>query len=283
MGSAHCVNCGQRLIVAASQQTTQFGMPLLRPSPVVAKGGGHSTTQFGPEEIAALAQAGRESTPVPSSPVAANLMAGMPRPRVSSAASPLTATSTGLRSALTPAPTPMPASRPPAARPTVMGMPPMGPGSLPPAAAAPVLSAGRGAAPIVDFSSIQSLDVFDPDAVSPARGETITEVTSAPPRAAPSMAASLLEPLSDDLSRDWADGVPNEGPPFVTVSRSVPPGEASLSAPGPENEAPSTDKLAALDEATPSGAPPSAPMLPLILAALILAAAALAYALLRAA
>ncbi|MSP73965.1 MAG: hypothetical protein EXR76_17680 [Myxococcales bacterium] len=152
----------------------------------------------------------------------------------------------------------------------------MGPGSLPAAAAAPVLSAGRGAAPIVDFSSIQSLDVFDPDAVSPARGQTITEAPSAPPRVAPPMAASLLEPLSDG----WADGLPDEGPPFVKVSRSVPPVEAPLSAPGPENEAPSTEKLAALDEATASGAPPSAPMLPLILAALILAAAALAYLLL---
>ena len=119
-GSLHCVQCGARL-GEAPHQATQFGMAQQRPAGPNQKG--PQTTQFGAEDLARLAAATSDEddapaapeTPKPTAPTPTpSLMAGLPRPRVSSAPSPLTE---GLRQRV------RPPSQSPSARSTVMGMP----------------------------------------------------------------------------------------------------------------------------------------------------------------
>lgn len=132
-GSLHCVQCGARL-GEAPHQSTQFGMPQLRPAGPNSKG--PQTTQFGAEDLARLAAAAADeseppteasSPPQPSTP-APSLMAGLPRPRVTSAPSPLTE---GLKQPVRAQPAQ------PSARSTVMGMPIYSEAFGTPAAAAP--------------------------------------------------------------------------------------------------------------------------------------------------
>lgn len=135
-GSAHCTQCGAKL-VAAANQTTQFGMPLLRPTGG-AQRGGPATAAFGEADIARLAAISKDTDEQALTPAAKpSLMAGLPRPRVSSAPSPLTAT--GLRDSVAPPqvgatsspPQPLPAQGSGGgARRTVMGMALFGPGAV---------------------------------------------------------------------------------------------------------------------------------------------------------
>ncbi len=183
-GSLHCVHCGARLGEAA-HQATQFGMPQLRPAP----GKGPQTTQFGAEDLARLAAAAAEdeeeapaSAPVPS------LMAGLPRPRVSSAPSPLTE---GLKKPVRATPAQ------PSARSTVMGMP-IYADAMPrptPSASAQTMAA-EAPEPGVGPASIQSLDGFAVGTPAPQAGagdEAATVVDDAAAREAAAEAARVVQ------------------------------------------------------------------------------------------
>ncbi len=160
-GSMHCVHCGNRL--GQAHESTQFGMPMVRPVPIAAPqseaAGGAQTSQFGAEDLARLqaaaaeAKADRDSSklekPQPS------LLAGLPRPRVSSAPSPL---SHGLEKPVRQA-----APQAPSARSTVMGMPIYSeaakPSSSAPAGALPPETAPEavpGITSLEDFGSEQA-------------------------------------------------------------------------------------------------------------------------------
>jgi hypothetical protein len=191
-GTTFCVNCGNKMPASAGAQSTQFGMPLLRPAaaPASERAGGPATTQFGPDEIAALALAAQEAGLEESEPLKPSLMAGLPRPPVSSAPSPLTA-STGLKAPITPKPmpafSPKPAPAPgtgsptaPAARRTVMGMPLMGASAPPmaeepelPTAPAPTAPATGGPIELGGASAILSMDSL------------VNDLLNAPPVSAP--------------------------------------------------------------------------------------------------
>jgi len=185
-----CVNCGHKMPATGGAQSTQFGMPHLRPvaAPASERVGGPATTQFGPDELAALTLAAQEvglDRPRPPKP---SLMAGLPRPPVSSAPSPLTA-SAGPKAPITPKP--MPAFLPKvattpgsaatsAARRTVMGMPILG-ASAPPAAAEPEVFV---APPASADAAILSMDSLANDLLSaPA---SATEAAPAPSAIGPS-------------------------------------------------------------------------------------------------
>lgn len=243
-GTTFCVNCGAKM-PASGAQSTQFGMPLLRATPASERAGGPATTQFGPDEISALALAAKEAGLEEEEPLKPSLMAGLPRPPVSSAPSPLTA-STGLKGPVTPKPMPsfapkpapppgQPAPQAPAARRTVMGMPLMG-ASAPPAdivpepigvPVAPIADLGGGASAILSMDSLVN-DLLNAPPVSaaapapaapapaPAPAPAAAPVASAPAQAAP---APAPEPAPA------AKAPAPEPAPAVRVSRQAVPAQ----------------------------------------------------------
>jgi hypothetical protein len=167
-GSLHCVQCGLRM---AGQESTQFGMPAVRPAPESARGAGPQTTQFGADDLARLAAAAEEANLVePEAEVSSSLLAGLPRPRVSSAPSPLTE---GLKKPVRPADRPKPS-----ARSTVMGMPLYGSeNSDAPAGVLPEPAKQRPEAAMSDEAAaaqILSLDSFGKDFDSAAPGPALS-------------------------------------------------------------------------------------------------------------
>lgn len=168
-GSLHCVHCGARL-GEAPHQSTQFGMPQLRPAGPNQKG--PQTTQFGAEDLARLAAAAAGDSDAPPEPVepkpvapAPSLMAGLPRPRVSSAPSPLTE---GLRHPV------RPAQQTPSARSTVMGMPILADGAPRPSAPSGRSTLESTPEPGEGPATLTSLDSFDvaEEQAPPAGDET---------------------------------------------------------------------------------------------------------------
>lgn len=247
-GNAFCVNCGGKMPATANAQSTQFGMPLLRPSTASERAGGPATTQFGADELSALALAAKDaglSPEAPEEPVKRSLMAGLPRPPVSSAPSPLTA-STGLKAPISPRlPVPplkvSPAAgqtspQTPAARRTVMGMPLLG-ASAPPAAVVPEPN-GVLVAPAVEpaggASAILSMDSLVNDLLNPAPVAAPVEV-AAPPQTAAAAApppariipTAVVESGRPSLTNRNAtrDTAAVADPPAVRVSRAPLPSE----------------------------------------------------------
>jgi len=203
-GSAHCTQCGAKL-VAAAQQTTQFGMPLLRPTGGAQRG---ATAAFDEAEIARLAALAKDSDERTLAPAAKpSLMAGLPRPRVSSAPSPLTAT--GLRDNVAPPqvgsasslPQPLPAQPSGGgARRTVMGMALFGPGAVntPPRKSTTLTTAELELANATTGPAIATIDEFN-QALAAARAspEAPAVVPSASPEVSPVQppVASPVQPL----------------------------------------------------------------------------------------
>lgn len=248
-GNPFCVNCGGKMPVTTGAQSTQFGMPLLRPTPASERGGGPATTQFGAEELSALALAAQEAglDPEPE-PLKPSLMSGLPRPPVSSAPSPLTA-STGLKAPISPRPMPSVLKVPlqpgqtspqtPAARRTVMGMPLLGSSaSAPPMAVVPepigILVAPQpetaGVSAILSMDSLVN-DLLNP---TPVAAAIVTAQPSVPIKAAVApgpagAAAAATAPIAaiettrpgatrPESNRDPAV-TPTTGEPSVRVSR----------------------------------------------------------------
>lgn len=244
-GTTFCVNCGAKM-PASGAQSTQFGMPLLRPTPASERAGGPATTQFGPDEISALALAAKEAGLEEAEPLKPSLMAGLPRPPVCSAPSPLTA-STGLKGPVTPKPMPSFSPKPvpapgqsaapaPAARRTVMGMPLMG-ASVPPTEVvpepigvpvAPAPDLGGGASAILSMDSLVNDLLNAPTVAAPAPAE----------QPAPAPAASAAPPAPEPAPApapapaSTAKAPAEEPRPAVRVSRqSVPAQDTEPSVP----------------------------------------------------
>lgn len=203
-GSLHCVHCGHRLETESAAEKTQFGMPMLRPAPASAKSSGPQTTQFGAEDLARLAAATKDDAPdEEAARQAASPLAGLPRPRVASAPSPLTE---GLKKPI------KVESRPkPSARSTVIGMPLFGatpaPGATdeaePESAPSPAPATPGGAA-------ILSLDALD----MPSGGD-----------AAPEPTLAMMSPIDDSTQPTG----PTAGAEEATLAMQTPlrsPGEA---------------------------------------------------------
>ncbi len=251
-----CVNCGNKMPVSAAQQT-QFGMPLLRgPATASERSSGPATTQFGPDEIAALAAAAKESGFGEPEPIRPSLMAGLPRPPVSSAPSPLTA-SVGLKGPVTPRPMPsfgprpvspnQPAAQPnpanqatlvsqaalavPASRRTVMGMPLMG-ASAPPAPAPDEGVGGRSltppaesgiAPPIAGAAAILSMDslvndlLAAPGPSAQSAPRPTADVARTPPAANAEAAVAVTRRPAGDLSAEATEPVMSSTPSAPAV------------------------------------------------------------------
>ncbi len=178
-GSLHCVHCGYRLVEEAAHEKTQFGMPMVRPAPTGGSAG-PQTTQFGAEDLARLAAAAKGETLEAPPKAVPSLLAGLPRPRVASAPSPLTE---GLKKPVRPAAAPKPS-----ARSTVLGMPLFGmvAGSTPAAPVEPEPTPTDDAGPAI--MSLDSLDL--------GGGE------SAEPTLALGASADPTEPTGIDGTRD---------------------------------------------------------------------------------
>lgn len=187
--SKHCVQCGHPMDADGAARTS-FGMPKVNAQGPNAAAGA-ATTRFGAEDLARLAAAAAEANlsdaapaPVEVAPVP-SLLAGLPRPRVSSAPSPLTSgrfnpgnpqgipppSGLGALPPLGGAPQPAPMS---ASRNTVMGMPVLGGLGVPASAESEAPAAtGRRA-------GIASLDSFDVSAPAPAPAPVAGPIPSAP-------------------------------------------------------------------------------------------------------
>lgn len=305
-GTTFCVNCGNKMPASAGAQSTQFGMPLLRPAaaPASERTGGPATTQFGPDEIAALALAAQEAGLEESEPLKPSLMAGLPRPPVSSAPSPLTA-STGLKAPITPKPMPAFSPKPapaagagssaaPAARRTVMGMPLMGASAPPvaeepelPTAPAPTAAATGGSIELGGASAILSMDSLvndllnaPPVSAPAASGATAASGPTAPapePAFAPTetapVAAAQAQPVTAASAPSASATPPNaasEPKPAVRVRRDPLPTQDTA----PTGvDAPRTN--------TADLQVPTKSMLPVVIGIVVLVAAVAAFFLLR--
>ncbi|MCA9537334.1 MAG: hypothetical protein KC620_00515 [Myxococcales bacterium] len=183
--SKHCVHCGHGLVAASPP----------------AKSPGPKTSHFGDGEVKALL-ARMSHDGKAASAEADNLLAGLPRPRVSSQISPLQ----GGHSATTKASDRRDRS---SSRSTVLGMPLFVPtvgtkrGPSTSAVETPLSAPPLGAAPAAGRASIQSLDAFDdgfsppasnPAAPLPAEAQPFEAPAGAHPLSAPVLAAAPAEP-----------------------------------------------------------------------------------------
>lgn len=183
-GSAHCVHCGQKLGEADSQQT-QFGMPQLSPL-----AGPANPLASVPSPLLSGSPLGGGSEPTPVS----SLLAGLPRPRVASAPSPLTTGGSPIDE-----PIALAAEREstPSARSTVMGMPIMARPSTNPMPMSVQVS--EPAAPAATLAGgIQSMDDLDFDAPAAPADEAPEPSAEGPAPAAiddaPASARPAVEP-----------------------------------------------------------------------------------------
>lgn len=233
-GSLHCVQCGLKL-GEPEVQSTQFGMPVRRPG----SASGPSTRQFGVEELAS-ALAGRApdeseqdetATPAPQS-----LMAGLPRPRVSSAPSPLTE---GLKKPIRPK-----EAAQPSARSTVMGMPLYGlKGSSAPAEQpAEVEEDGEVLAPPrpQGASTIETLDSFGkPRPAGAASPVAVVRLPTAPapepaPEPAPVADPTLAQSAPVFVEPGASEATPAPQPVAVARPEARPAPEPAATAAPPE-------------------------------------------------
>jgi hypothetical protein len=272
-------------------------MPLLRPAPASERAGGPATTQFGADELSALALAAQEAGLEEPEPPKPSLMAGLPRPPVSSAPSPLTA-STGLKAPITPkpmpafSPKPVPApgqgaSQAPAARRTVMGMPLMGasappaavepePGapSAPPAAVGSTIEVG-GASAILSMDSLVNDLLNAPPVSAPAAPPTSSVAPAAAaqpaPTPEPALAPTQTAPVAAAPSPTMpAPEAPRAGSPSVRVQRNPLPTQDTE----PTGVEPPRTQTADLKVPTKS-------MLPVVIGVVVLAGAIAAFFVLR--
>ena len=245
-GSAHCTQCGTKL-AATANQTTQFGMPLLRPTGGVQRGA-PATAAFGEADIARLAAISRDTDEQALTPTAKpSLMAGLPRPRVSSAPSPLTAT--GLRDSIAPPQVGSTSSPPQAlptqasgggARRTVMGMALFGPGAVgtPTPKAAPLSTAELELANAPTGPAIATIDEFNqalaaasvPVEAQPGAGGS-DGVESPAPTAAPALEASPPPEAAvpTPLPTPALEFIKNETPLPTTLAEDAPAAPAASS------------------------------------------------------
>ena len=230
-GSAHCTQCGAKL-VATANQTTQFGMPLLRPTGG-AQRGAPATAAFGEADIARLAAISRDTDEQALTPMAKpSLMAGLPRPRVSSAPSPLTAT--GLRDSVAPPqvgstsspPQPLPAQTSGGgARRTVMGMALFGPGavSTPSPKAAPLSTAELEFANAPTGPAIATIDEFNQAlAAATAPVETQPEASDSAGVESPALAAAPAVAASAPPEAAAPTPLPAPAPEFIKDATPLP-------------------------------------------------------------
>ncbi len=235
-GSLHCVHCGHRF-GEEDHQATRMGMPVLHPAggpmPASERGGGARTAQFGAEDLARLAAAAAEHDPAEQQAAAdddaarrPSLLAGLPRPRVSSTPSPLTG---GLKPPAARTPRKQ-TEAPPSARRTVMGMPVMLPAApTPNPNPAPAVEPAPAPAPVsssdVDGPAILPLDSFQPEATPAEAPAPVVEVRRNAPEPAPSAtdAASEPAPVAKAAPRPEPSPPPSRPAPAPAVVTAPPP------------------------------------------------------------
>jgi hypothetical protein len=262
-GTMFCVNCGNKMPATSGAQSTQFGMPLLRPAPASERAGGPATTQFGADELSALALAAQE--------------AGLEEPEPP-------------MPAFSPKPVPAPgqgASQAPAARRTVMGMPLMGasappaavepePGapSAPPAAVGSTIEVG-GASAILSMDSLVNDLLNAPPVSAPAAPPTSSVAPAAAaqpaPTPEPALAPTQTAPVAAAPSPTMpAPEAPRAGSPSVRVQRNPLPTQDTE----PTGVEPPRTQTADLKVPTKS-------MLPVVIGVVVLAGAIAAFFVLR--
>jgi hypothetical protein len=275
-GTTFCVNCGAKM-PASGAQSTQFGMPLLRATPASERAGGPATTQFGADELSALALAAKEAGLEEPEPLKPSLMAGLPRPPVSSAPSPLTA-SVGLKNPVTPKPMPsfapkpapapgQPAAPAPAARRTVMGMPLLG-ASVPPAEIVPE-PIGVPVAPIGELGGASAILSMD---------SLVNDLLNAPPVSAPAPAPAA--PASAPVAS--AAPAPAPAAPAPAPVAKAPAAEPAPAVRVSRQALPTQDTEPSVPR-TPTGdlKAPTRSMAPMLIVGIIVVAAVIAFVLYR--
>ncbi len=225
-GSLHCVHCGARL-GEAPHQSTQFGMPQLRPAGPNQKG--PQTTQFGAEDLARLAAAAADDSDAPPEPAepkpvapAPSLMAGLPRPRVSSAPSPLTE---GGRQPV------RPAQLKPSARSTVMGMPILADAAPKPSASSDRATLESTPEPVDGPAMLMSLDSFgaEEQAAPPSDDKTVPVAYPESVEISP----ELTHPVGRALSEDDAPPTVVDSPEVREMARKASEGARQAAAAAP--------------------------------------------------